>query len=94
MTPQDERILKQLKPYLNEEFLKTYDYHELKIDNFIKTIFSPKVYEPLKYLLDYEPHTGVSYERYLYVKAMFCKLKKDKKGLNDIQKYWDVFVKE
>lgn len=86
--------MKQLEQYFTEEFLKTYDYHELNIDKFRKTINHPKIITPLEYLLNVEPHVGVSYETYLYVKAVYCKLKKNTKGLNDIQEYWSVFVKE
>ncbi|MED2708632.1 hypothetical protein [Bacillus toyonensis] len=86
--------MKQLEQYFTEEFLKTYDHYKLNIDKFRKTINHPKVIEPLDYLLNVEPHVGVSYETYLYVKAVHCKLKKHKKGLSDIQEYWGVFIKE
>lgn len=86
--------MKQLEQYFTEEFLKTYDYRELHIDKFRKTINHPKVIEPLEYLLNVEPHVGVCYERYLYVKAVYCKLKKDKNALKKIKEYWDVFVRE
>ncbi|PEK51542.1 hypothetical protein CN586_08535 [Bacillus toyonensis] len=86
--------MKQLEQYFTEEFLKTYDYHELHIDKFRKVINHSKVITPLEYLLNVEPQVGVCYETYLYVKAVYCKLKKNTKALGDIQEYWDVFVKE
>jgi hypothetical protein len=94
MNKQDEIILKQLQPYLTEEFLKSYDYHELNIENFIKTVFHHKVVEPLEYLLNVEPKVGVPYKKYLYVKAIHSKLKKHKKNLDEVQEYWNVWVKE
>lgn len=94
MNKQDEMIKKQLQPYLTEEFLKSYDYHELKLQNFIKTVFHSKVFEPLDYLLNIEPNVGVPYQKYLYVKAMHSKLKKNGKNFERVQKLWEVWVRE
>lgn len=86
--------MKQLEQFYNEEFLKDYDYHELNIEKFRKVIGHAKVVEPLDYLLNIEPKVGVTYQKYLYVKALHSKLTKNKKNFNHVQKLWELWVRE
>lgn len=86
--------MKQLEQFFTEEFLESYDYHELHIDKFRRVISNAKVIEPLDYLLNIEPKVGVTYDKYLYVKAMHSKLTKNKKNFDRVQEYWGIWVKE
>lgn len=94
MKREDEIILKKLKDYLTEDYLKSYDYHELNIDKFKKAILMSAVAEPLEYLLEVEPKVGVPYQKYLYVKAMESRLRGNGKNFDKVQEYWGVWVRE
>ncbi|WP_349346501.1 hypothetical protein [Priestia megaterium] len=80
--------------YFTEEFLKERDSDVIEIEKFRKMIASFKIIDPLKYLLDFRFKIGVTYEKYLYVKAHYSKLKRNPKALETIQEYWEVWVKE
>jgi hypothetical protein len=87
-------MMKQLEQFFTEDYLKSYDYHELNIEKFRKLIEKTKVADPLTYLLELESKVGVPYQKYLYVKAMESKLRGNGKNFEKVQEYWGVWVRE
>ncbi len=86
--------MKQLDQYFNVEFLKDKSYHEPNIEKFRKVINHSKVVEPLEYLTTIEKKVGVTYDKYLWLKAQHSKLTKNQKNFSKVQEYWSVFVRE
>lgn len=63
-------------------------YVEPDIEEFKALVFANAVIEPISWLVKIEPVIGVSYSKYLYVKALHSKLKNNKHMYNKVIKLW------
>ncbi|WP_075308566.1 hypothetical protein [Bacillus wiedmannii] len=63
-------------------------YVEPDIEEFKALVFANTVIEPISWLVKIQPAIGVSYSKYLYVKASQSKLKNNKHMYKKVMKLW------